>query len=614
LTLESGGINTLWDFLGHGVSRNTIILSALLVVILFFYIYSLSSYLKLVVWVLVDRVTYFSPFEGYVITKYVDHLVITAATVSWIAISFKFRNGLVVAAIYGIIGATGSILSSDTILQMTALISVPVITVFAILNRLSHKVPNSERNLIVNYFIVIGIITGIVAIITPFYLVTDSQISLRNYAYEIYALFSSFSPALLVLLILSFPIKIIINSIAKTASIAKSSNLNRTLLKKESIEPIKKLLLLLGFMSLSVALVAIPHLKVINFDGSDVGVDTHYYSEWTNMLLNSTSTGEFLDRAFVLIQHGDRPFTLFFFVSIAKLIPSDNLSYLFDYSPVVFAPTLVLVFYFLTRELTSNDFAAILSAFLTAVSFHTLIGIYAGSYANWLALIVGNISIIFLLRSLKKSDKLNTAMFFILLIVTLFTHLYTWTIMTIALGIFLLALLKTNAYPRRNVILLLLILSSSVLFDLARMSITGSFSGIGYGISPPFGELRFGPEQFATRWSSLIDTTQNYYGSLFGNFIIYVLGIYWLIRCKLREASTIFLISILSIGIIPLFFGNWIVQSRVFYDIPFQIPASIALAYIYRKGNRIITLIPILLWLAAISITAVFNFHLVMPS
>ena len=617
MTLESDRINTLWNFLGHGISRNTIISSALLVVILFFYVYSLSSYLKLDFWVLVDRVSYFSDFEAYVITKYVDHLVITGATVAWIVLSSKFRISLVAAAIYGIIAATGAILSSDILLQMTALISVPVITVLVILNRLSHKVPNSERNLIVNYFIVIGIITGIVAIIlalAPFYLLPDSQIPLRNYAYEIYALSSSFSPALLVLLILSFPIKLIINSIAKTLSKAKSSISYNTLLAKESIEPVKKLVLLLGFMSLSVALVAIPHLKVTNFDARDVGVDTHYYTEWTNILLNSTSTGDFLDQSFVLIQHGDRPFTLFFFVSIAKLIPSDNLSNLFDYSPIVFAPTLVLVFYFLTRELTSNDFAAILSAFLTAVSFHTLIGIYAGSYANWLALIVGNISIVFLLRSLKKIDRLNTAMFFILLIVTLFTHLYTWTIMTITLGIFLLVLLKTNHYPRRNVILLLLILSSSVLFDLARMSITGSFSGIGYGVSPPFGELRFGPEQFATRWSSLIDTTQNYYGSLFGNSIIYALGIYWLIRCKLTEVSTIFLISFLSIGIIPLFFGNWIVQSRVFYDIPFQIPASIALAHIYRRGHSIITLIPILIWLAAISITAVFNFYYVTPT
>ena len=298
MTLESDRIHTLWNFLGHGVSRNTIILSALLVVILFFYVYSLSSYLKLDFWVLVDRVSYFSDFEAYVITKYVDHLVITGATVAWIALSSKFRISLVAAAIYGIIAATGAILSSDILLQMMALISVPVITVFVILNRLSHKVPNSERNLIVNYFIVIGIITGIAATIlalAPFYLLPDSQIPLRNYAYEIYALSSNFSPALLVLLILSFPIKLIFNSIAKTLSKAKSSISYNTLLEKESIEPVKKLVLLLVFMSLSVALVAIPHLKVTNFDARDVGVDTHYYTEWTNILLNSTSTGDFLE-------------------------------------------------------------------------------------------------------------------------------------------------------------------------------------------------------------------------------------------------------------------------------------------------------------------------------
>ena len=62
------------------------------------------------------------------------------------------------------------------------------------------------------------------------------------------------------------------------------------------------------------------------------------------------------------------------------------------------------------------------------------------------------------------------------------------------------------------------------------------------------------------------------------------------------------------IGIPPLFFGDWVVQSRVFYNIPFQIPAAIALTYISRHENATKILMPIYVWLIAMSVWAVSNF------
>jgi asparagine N-glycosylation enzyme membrane subunit Stt3 len=73
-----------------------------------------------------------------------------------------------------------------------------------------------------------------------------------------------------------------------------------------------------------------------------------------------------------------------------------------EYIPIILAPTLVIVVYFVTRELIpNNDIAALLASFLTAVSSHTLIGIYAGFYANWLALTIGYLSFVFLTASVK---------------------------------------------------------------------------------------------------------------------------------------------------------------------------------------------------------------------
>ena len=180
-------------------------------------------------------------------------------------------------------------------------------------------------------------------------------------------------------------------------------------------------------------------------------------------------------------------------------------------------------------------------------------------------------------------------------------------------AIFLAAMLKLSYYSKKSIILLLLVVLSSVVIDVARMTITGSVSGIEEQIK--IASLTgVGLTQFALRWSNLIDTTQNYYGSQFSNFIILVLGLYWLFRCDLRQPSTILLIIFLSMGIVPLFFGDWLVQSRVLYNIPLQIPAAFGLAYIKKQANGTIILLPICIWLIAISIRAVSNFYLILPS
>ena len=162
--------------------------------------------------------------------------------------------------------------------------------------------------------------------------------------------------------------------------------------------------------------------------------------------------------------------------------------YIIEYVPLVLGPALILAIYFLTRELTSNDITSLMASFLTAISFHTLIGIYAGFYANWFALIIGYLSFVFLIRFLKKPSKLNLIVYSMLIVLLLFTHVYTWTILAIVMGIFLAVLLKFNYYSRKSIILLLLVVSSSVVIDVARMTITGSSSGIVSDIAMPVQE------------------------------------------------------------------------------------------------------------------------------
>ena len=197
-----------------------------------------------------------------------------------------------------------------------------------------------------------------------------------------------------------------------------------------------------------------------------------------------------------------------------------------------------------------------------------------------------------------------------LIVLLLFSHVYTWTVLTIVMGIFLAVLLKFNYYSRKSIILLLLVILSSVVIDIARMTITGSASGIVNDINiARAGGV--GLEQFKVRWSNLIDVTQIHLGGQFSNFLLLILGLYWLIHSNLRQPSNILIVIFLSVGVMPLFFGDWIMQTRVFYDIPFQIPAAITLTYVKKQANGTIILLPICIWLIAVSIRAVTNFYLV---
>jgi hypothetical protein len=159
--------------------------------------------------------------------------------------------------------------------------------------------------------------------------------------------------------------------------------------------------------------------------------------------------------------------------------------------------------------------------------------------------------------------------------------------------------------------MLLLVLSASVVIDLVRTTTTHSHTGIERDIS--ISNVEMGLKQFVQRWSNLMYTTHDYLGGLFSNFIILGLGAYWLFRSNFHETSNILLFIFLSAGIIPLFFGDWVVQARILYNIPFQIPAAIALTYIYKKNNGVIMLLPICIWLLAMSVRALSNFHLVLP-
>ena len=318
-----------------------------------------------------------------------------------------------------------------------------------------------------------------------------------------------------------------------------------------------------------------------------------------------------LFRSFVMKISGDRPLATMFFYTVAKIVPGDIFS-IIDHMPIILAPILVLSIFFLTRELTSNDTTSLLASFLTVVSFHTINGIYSGIYANWFALIFGYVSCVFLIRFLKTPNKKNLTLFSIFIMLLLFSHIYTWTILILGMGIFLAILYKLNFFQRKSIFLLFLVIFSSVAVDLTRSYITGVYGGVERDIGIASSGIGF--VQLSYFWTNLTQTVHHYGGGYYSNFIILALGVFWIIRSNMYKLSSIFILVFLSIAVIPLFFGGETILSRILYNIPFQIPAAIALTFIIKKTNGTLMVTSICIWLLAISIETVSNFNFILHS
>jgi hypothetical protein len=618
--------NSINKFLGIGNSYSNVIASFALALVTFFYIFTISSYFSVSVFILKNRVIYVDTFDKYVINQHLDHILIAVGIVVWFLLAIKGNGRFYMSSIYAGLAIIGLLFGFDLFTDIGALSSLPVIIFLLIYDRsvARKKILHADTKLSLNYLAIMGAITGVVGVILSFEPLLSIQLSshIRNYAYDIFTLFSIFSPVLMFLIIFCFPVKLITNEFTNKLLKSKNkkninnhyANMSAFFFRADTVRLRTKVVYLTLFVLLSIILVIIPHTPAINKNNQEIGVDTHYYVDWIAPLIRSNNTQEFIHQAFVIQAHdGDRPIALIFLFAIIKLVSPNDFSYTIEHVPLILGPALVLVVYFLTRELTSNEKSSLFASFLTAVSYQMLIGIYAGFYANWLAIIIGFISAIFLFKFLKSSRKRDIIVFGVSLVTIMLTHTYTWTIFVIVFVTFLAVMLATKDYSTRIIVLLLTVTLFSVVIDIARISITGSISGV-LGDTQLASDLT-GLEQFAQRWNTLIETVYIYVGGQFSNFIPLALGLYWLFSSDLRKASNIFMIIFLSTGLLPLFAGNWLLQVRVLYNIPFQIPAAIALTYMSNRGHTSRIFLPaIILWLTAASVTAVSNFYLIPTS
>jgi hypothetical protein len=588
-------------FLGKGRPINELIGSTFLAVSILFYINLVGSYFKIHIFFLSDRLIYNTHFRASMVNEITDNLLITFTVAIWALVCHR-STIVILSLMFCLSGNIIAVFMSNTVYQnFLAVVTLPIIIASTLFNNFnSHRIIDRiKSSLFFNYFGIIIIILclfSVVLSVLTMYSVPHSEWD-TDIVYRIFVLGSASAPILMGIVLFAVPIKVIINTIP----IMRNKFVYIIPISTHETNP--KIIMLSIAVILAVIIAFIPHLGR-GMDFQAIGVDTSYYAKWVGALFSSDNVYDYLSEAFMVQSNGDRPFVLIlihFLATVTKL----NLTDLIEYWPVLLAPSLSIVIFFLTKEITSDERASLLASIISAVSFQTLVGIYAGFYANWFALLFGYSSIIFAVRFIKYRKNINLIFFFVLYLALAFAHVYTLFIITIVLIPFLVLKIKSVEKSRKDIILIILV----ILLIVASMIVKNVITSPRVFLADKIPGM-IGINNFSDRLGILYDAVQTYYGSQLSNFLILAVGVIWIFLFNTKGLDSKLICIFLSLGAATLFFGGWAVQSRVIYDIPFQIIAGSTLAWLSRqvlfKPWAAITMV----WLTAMAIRSVSNFYL----
>lgn len=603
-------LHILQKDLGKGRPNRLIASTALFSIILFFYLLNLVSYFQPTVYPLIDRVTYVTSFVNkYFTNNFFDSLIIIVCTILWYYSSLFNKKKYFLMAGFGATFVLANYLSIDSIGKFLVSISFPSIFLFIIVNKIfKRNCVLFDWNLSVNYISLFGIAVAALSAIVIISYILFPQIPLPslNFLYYFFLIISIFSPFYLVLIAFSYPFVLTFRTLRSKLRKDVVYKNESIIVKKKCVKWKTKFIHLSIIIFLSVIVTIIPHVSTINKDNQVIGVDSNDYVKFFESMAESSRYNDLFYKAFVTL--GDRPLSLLFFFSLASIFSQGNFSSFVENLPLLLGPSLIIAIYFLTFAITRNHLTSVFAA-LIAIPSHVLIGIYAGLYSNWFALIWGYLALIFLFKLVSEPKKIYYILFSLLLIILIFSHAPTWSIFMYVIGLFLVVVFFKNKRGTK-IHLLYAFLSTlpSIVIDIIRLFVINN-SGVTQEIN--FAMTRdVGIHGISTIWHNLIGTTHLTLAGQVANPLILLLVIYWLYTTKVKDNYAFFFIAFFSLFTLPLLFGERQTQSRLLYEIPFEIPAAIALSVLKDKIGRYLP-IAICIWLIVISAYMAANFVLV---
>jgi hypothetical protein len=117
--------------LGYGMPVSSILSGVAFTVCIFFYLYIIGSFFRIVVYPHIDRIVRPEYFQEYIINQQLDYIIVILATASWFFLSVNSNNKAVhyyFSIAYGGIGILLALINPGSIaFDIIALLSLPLI-------------------------------------------------------------------------------------------------------------------------------------------------------------------------------------------------------------------------------------------------------------------------------------------------------------------------------------------------------------------------------------------------------------------------------------------------------------------------------------------------------
>jgi len=335
-------------------------------------------------------------------------------------------------------------------------------------------------------------------------------------------------------------------------------------------------LLVVAVSLMLVTLVTVyPYFPSLNSSGKFVGVDVPFY-EWQLMELNSL--GNLNSVVFRAFQFPDRPLSLLF-LFLGWKVTGVSIRQATVISEVVLGLLLLLATYFFVRTAGFNSFYASLAMLFTVASYHVTVGMYGGLFANMVGLVFMYSFLGLVFACLRTCSWRLCLMAVVFQSLLLFSHANTWDMSMGIVGLFFLFILLEWLIKRKNssrLLMLFAILVAGVSLNFVRNSVLH----IGIGTVEAVGVAKSGVSLFnlLSVWQTLGASLGSFMGIGFVNpVLLFFAGLGGIAVALDSRLVSRFLTTSLVAASVPFILGDYVVQTRILYNLPVQVFAFLGL-------------------------------------
>jgi uncharacterized protein (DUF2062 family) len=331
---------------------------------------------------------------------------------------------------------------------------------------------------------------------------------------------------------------------------------------------------LTSILLLSIILPLIPYLPSTNPDFKPVSVDIRYYSMWLDQMLTSDcwSAVEYVFYGMENgVWNGNRPLYLLLLYGLVSLgIPREVV---LNFEAVFISPFFTLAVYFTAKRLSGSRLYALLASLAAVLGFNMAVGMMAGFFAAWFALIPFYICIA-LTPSLTGGNLKCLAIVLASSIAMLYIHPWTWSLLMAILTLQL-ALLTLQSFRKWDFKLdrhLLTVLLGNAIADIVKTLTYPSYGGLASSTAILGYSRAFGLEPLLDLPRNLHRLTVSYVDGLFFNPLHMALALIGILSLS-KKGDSLSRLFVIWLAVVSLIFpfSSIGLQSHLLFATPFPI-------------------------------------------